>query len=266
MTKNMAKETKMEACMFEPVSPDHAVSPAIVLKGHLKGEGDGPWHAHLKAELLCSGDRVVTVITEEGMWVTPPQKAVWILPGVKHMINCPTSFTLLALYCVPELAPRREKCCVVTMDALMRELMEAAAVFGDDYARNGSEARLMTVLLDRLSILPVAPLSLTYPKDERAQKLARLMAADIGGADSITRLASECGLSSRTASRIFIAETGLPPAQWRGQLRILEAMRRLGRGESVTTVALESGYHDVSSFISFFKKSTGQTPARFSKI
>jgi AraC-like DNA-binding protein len=252
--------------MFEPVNPDYSRSPAIVLKGYLKGEGDGPWHAHTKAELLCPSDRVVTVITEEGMWVTPPQRAVWILPGVKHTITCPTSFTLLALYCAPELTPRREKCCVVTMDALMRELMEAAAIFGDGYDQNGPEARLMAVLLDHLGILPVAPLSLTYPKDERAQKLARRMSADISSADSIARLASECGFSARTATRIFIEETGLPPAQWRGQLRILEAMRRLGRGESVTTVALESGYQDASSFISFFKKSTGQTPARFSKI
>jgi AraC-like DNA-binding protein len=40
-------------------------------------------------------------------------------------------------------------------------------------------------------------------------------------------------------------------------------MRQLGEGESVTNVALETGYEDVSSFIAAFKKSTGQTPARF---
>jgi AraC-like DNA-binding protein len=121
----------------------------------------------------------------------------------------------------------------------------------------------MAVLLDRLRILPAAPLSLAYPKDVRAQNLARLMTATPASQDSLAQLASSCGISTRTATRIFIEETGIPPAKWRRQFRLLEAMRQLGEGESVTNVALETGYEDVSSFIAAFKKSTGRTPARF---
>jgi AraC-like DNA-binding protein len=38
---------------------------------------------------------------------------------------------------------------------------------------------------------------------------------------------------------------------------------RLGAGASVTQVALEVGYSDVSSFIAVFKDALGETPARF---
>jgi AraC-like DNA-binding protein len=38
---------------------------------------------------------------------------------------------------------------------------------------------------------------------------------------------------------------------------------RLGAGESVSTVALDVGYEDVSSFIAVFKSALGETPARY---
>jgi AraC-like DNA-binding protein len=37
----------------------------------------------------------------------------------------------------------------------------------------------------------------------------------------------------------------------------------LGAGDSVTRVALEVGYGDVSSFIAVFKAAMGDTPARY---
>jgi AraC-like DNA-binding protein len=51
--------------------------------------------------------------------------------------------------------------------------------------------------------------------------------------------------------------------RWRQQLRLLAALELLGAGESVTRVAFEVGYEDVSSFISAFKGAMGETPARY---
>jgi AraC-like DNA-binding protein len=43
----------------------------------------------------------------------------------------------------------------------------------------------------------------------------------------------------------------------------LEALKRLGMKESVTTVAIELGYDSPSAFISMFKKALGKTPGQY---
>lgn len=72
-------------------------------------------------------------------------------------------------------------------------------------------------------------------------------------------------MTVRTAARRFVAETGMPFGRWRQQLRLLAALERLGAGESVTSVALDVGYEDVSAFIAAFKAAMGETPARYFK-
>ncbi|MGD9313458.1 MAG: helix-turn-helix domain-containing protein, partial [Desulfobacterales bacterium] len=63
--------------------------------------------------------------------------------------------------------------------------------------------------------------------------------------------------------RHFRTETGMTFGQWRQQIRILEALKRLGMKESVTTVAIELGYDSPSAFISMFKKALGKTPGQY---
>jgi AraC-like DNA-binding protein len=46
-------------------------------------------------------------------------------------------------------------------------------------------------------------------------------------------------------------------------LRLLHALRLLAAGESVTNVALESGYDSPSAFISMFRRELGTTPSRY---
>ena len=74
------------------------------------------------------------------------------------------------------------------------------------------------------------------------------------------------GATGRTLARRFQLEIGMSFGQWRQQVRIMEALRRLGMNESVTTVAIELGYDSPSAFISMFKRSLGQTPGRYFKL
>jgi AraC-like DNA-binding protein len=57
----------------------------------------------------------------------------------------------------------------------------------------------------------------------------------------------------------------MPFNQWRQRLRLIQALRLLANGESVTSVALESGYDSTSAFIAMFKKEVGTTPSRYYK-
>jgi AraC-like DNA-binding protein len=75
-----------------------------------------------------------------------------------------------------------------------------------------------------------------------------------------TVLARQCGLSSRTLERLFRAETGMRFGLWRQKAKLLESVRLLVQGGSVTDAALESGYSSVSAYIAAFKQTFGCTP------
>jgi AraC-like DNA-binding protein len=76
-------------------------------------------------------------------------------------------------------------------------------------------------------------------------------------------LAAHAGASRRTLERLFVAETGMPIARWRRQLRLLQALQLLGAGQSVTHVAHMVGYATPSAFTAMFRAELGGTPAQY---
>jgi AraC-like DNA-binding protein len=170
---------------------------------------------------------------------------------------------LRALYAEPLRVDMPSACTVVAVDTLVDELLRKAASFGPDYAREGPEARLMVVIMDRVPLLATAPLHLPQPTDPRLTRIAEALLADPGDTTTLEQWAGVMGATTRTIARLFLKDTGLTFVQWRQQRRLLAGLERLGAGDSVTRVALEVGYGDVSSFIAVFKAAMGDTPARY---
>lgn len=221
------------------------------------------WHSHDASQLAYTSEGVMTVQTETGVWVVPPQRAVWIPGGQRHAISARRPCRMQALYADPGIVGISADCCVVFIDPLTRELLVEAASFPDRYAQDGPEARLMQVILDRLSRSEAEPLSIPRPRDERLRRLCDLLQADVADERTLDELASEVGMTSRTAARLFRKETTLTFARWRQQIRLLSALELLGEGSSVAHVAHAVGYRDVSSFIAMFRQALGTSPARY---
>ncbi|APR39742.1 AraC family transcriptional regulator [Paraburkholderia sp. SOS3] len=224
---------------------------------------DKPWNAEHRAQFVQVSEGVLTVCTDGGLWVVPPHHAVWLLPGAPHRATSLTPVVTRTLYADADAVPVPAQNVVVSVDPLVDELLLAAAQSGDDYPPDGPEARLIDVIVDRLPLLAVAPLSLHYPRDRRILRIAEALSAHPAQSGVLEELAAGAGVTARTAARLFVKETGLTFGQWRQQLRLLVALERLGAGASVTRVALDVGYNDVSSFIAVFKDSLGETPARY---
>jgi AraC-like DNA-binding protein len=249
------------------IDPDAAPRLAFVLASKLEAT-KGSWHAHRRAQLVHAAEGVITVSTAAGRWVAPPQRAVWVPPSMKHAVASSRPFKLLTLYVEPSLVisqlpdvPR-----VVAVDRLVEELLGAAAAFGPAYPAEGAEARLVRVILDRLPLLAVAPLlHLPEPTSPALKRITSALAKDPADKRTLDEWARAVGMTVRTAARGFVRETSLSFGRWRQQLRLLVALERLGAGASVTSVAFDVGYDDVSSFIAAFKSATGETPARYFK-
>jgi AraC-like DNA-binding protein len=123
----------------------------------------------------------------------------------------------------------------------------------------------MNVILDLIQSLRVSPLDLPIPIDARLRKIFHHLTEKPADNRTLADWGNKVGASDRTLARLFRSETGMSFRQWRQQVRILEALRRLGREEAVTTVALELGYESPSAFIAMFRKALGETPGKYFK-
>jgi AraC-like DNA-binding protein len=107
-----------------------------------------------------------------------------------------------------------------------------------------------------------SPLALPMPRDERAATLAQCVLAQPMNEEPVDELAGRHGLARRTLERRFRDETGLSFGMWRQMARLLDSIRLLAEGKSLTDAALDCGYSSVSAFIAAFKSTFGYTPGR----
>ena len=155
------------------------------------------------------------------------------------------------------------ECCVVHISPFLRELIGHVVGIGMLDKTVPEHFRLIGVVVDQLAEIPTVPLRLPMPRDRRAGKVAEQLRRNPGDPRPLDQIARGAGASKRTIERLFRAETGLTMGQWRRQLRLLSALKRLAGGEAVTNVALGVGYESPSAFIAMFKSALGTTPSRY---
>jgi AraC-like DNA-binding protein len=238
--------------------------PVLSLDWSAEGPHNVAGHVHPRAQIIYQRTGVYRVNTAQGNWVVPPSQAIWIPSMVYHETFTNNSASALMLF-----VDRRytgvlpQECMVVGVSSLLSELFIRAAKYGNDYPPSGREARLVQVMLDEFGGLQPAPLNLPLAADNRVRRILDLLIAEPGENRGIDQLALACGASSRTLSRLFRKETGMTFIEWRKRLRLLEAIDRLGQGQSTTQVAFDMGYGSSSAFIAMFRRTLGAPPGRY---
>ena len=220
-------------------------------------------HTHAAHQLLFASSGAMTVTGDRTSWMIPPGRAVLIPAGIPHSIRMWGEVAMRSLY-FPVNAPApvfdANTCRVISVSPLLRELILRVAEMAALDSRVAVEARLMSVLMDELERAHIEPLLLPLPSDSRALKAADCVMKNPADGATAEALARDCGLSARTLERLFRAETGMRFGLWRQKARLLESVRVLVEGGSVTDAALESGYSSVSAYIAAFKQTFGCTP------
>ncbi|WP_248795521.1 AraC family transcriptional regulator [Pseudomonas sp. MWU13-2105] len=244
---------------------DHIPRLVYALNASLVSEGwEQAKHRHRKAQLLYSVRGILNCEVEDGVWIVPPQCAVWIPGGMLHASRGSGETECYCLFIEPEaIANLPGFCCTIAVSPLLRELILRAASFPQLYAEQGRETRLVAALLDELCEAPVEDLHLPMPRDRRLRQLAEQLLAEPSAKVPMSEWATRIGMSERSMSRLLLQETGVSFGRWRRQLHIILSLRRLTRGESVQAVALDLGYESSSGFVTMFRKAVGKPPARY---
>ena len=257
--------------MYKPddghVDPDLVPRPVMAVGATTVTGPDGmelDAHHHRKAQLMYMARGVLTCEVSQGLWIVPPQCAVWIPGGTRHSVKGVGAIEVYCLFVEPASAPTLpDACCTVSVSPLLRELLLRCARFPTLYPVKGAESRLVTVLLDELAAAPVEKLHLPMPSDGGLRRIADWMTADPADRATVHEWAKRIGVSDRTLSRLVLQETGMSFGRWRQQLHIILALQWLSQGASVQSVATDLGYESASSFVIMFRKALGTSPARY---
>ncbi|MGE0387296.1 MAG: helix-turn-helix domain-containing protein [Gammaproteobacteria bacterium] len=240
------------------------LGPVVAVAAGFEADDRVHPHWHDRAQLVYAESGAMTVRTDEGYWVVPPRRAVWVPAMKKHSFRMVTRVEMLTLYIEPALQPAQlDRCCVIQVSPLLHELVLRVLAFQERYDAHRREGRLVAVLIDEIEVAPTAPLHVPFPRDARLVKIARQIDAEPGDTRTLADWALNAGASERTLARRFVADTGMPFARWRQQVRLLKALQLLASGSPVTRVAADLGYESTSAFIAMFRKSLGSTPSRY---
>jgi AraC-like DNA-binding protein len=222
------------------------------------------WHRHYRGQFYCIESGLVHARTAHGSWLLPPHRAGWMPPGELHTVSLSGPMSGWGVFIAPEAcAGLPERTCVLGVNELMRALVRRASSWGRCERLDAEQERVTAVLLDEIRRAPHEPLSLPMPVDRRLQRIAQAVLDQPHDNRALEDWAARAGLSARSLSRLFRAETALSFAQWRQQARLCRALEHLADGEPVAAVAERLGYANASAFIAMFRRAYGHSPARY---
>lgn len=244
---------------------DSVSRPVVALSARsVTKDWESATHQHHKAQLIYSVRGILTCEVKGGIWIVPPQCAIWIPGDLPHSARGSGETECHCLFVDPDAAPNLPRaCCTISVSPLLRELLVKVVGFPELYAPGGRQDRLIAALLDELGEAPVEELHLPMPRDPRLRRLVEMMLTDPTDKTSKAAWAQRIGMSERSMSRLLLNEIGISFRRWRHQLHVILALQRMAKGENVQTVALELGYESASGFVTMFRKAVGMPPARY---
>jgi len=254
----MTRETRtLPALAAGPVE-----MPFVILGWSETIAHDTTWNAHSHPfhELLWNERGTSTAVVGPRVWTVTPSLGLWMPAGVLHSGSaiagtlCRASFfgfgTMTSLSDTPV---------AVEITPLLRLLLERLA---DTALPDASRTVTEAMVLDVLTPSP-HELLLQMPTSDLLRPIADAVQEDPGDQRTLSDWAARLGVSRRTVTRAFNAETGTSFARWVAAVRVQHAVGLLTRGWEVEAVAEKVGYHSASAFGAAFRRTTGLTPGAF---
>ncbi|MBE7211090.1 MAG: helix-turn-helix domain-containing protein, partial [Gluconacetobacter diazotrophicus] len=172
-----------------------------------------------------------------------------------------------SLYLRPDALPGMPgDCTVLAMTPLVRSMIAEVTLLPRPPVPQSEVPRDLTLemlLLHELPRLDAVPLAVPLPATPALRALCEGFVRQPVPRLRIEDWAEELGISRRSFTRRFRAETGLSLAEWRQRASVMAALPRLLAGVPVTEVALDLGYETPAAFGTMFRRVMGESPGRY---
>lgn len=237
----------------------HDVLESVLIETPARPPGGTTWpsHRHADHELLSSVVGTLTVTTDDAVVVVPRGAAFWLPADCPHEVHAGAGSTMRCTWFAHEALPDAlQTPAVVQTTPLLEDVLRHVS------SQTGARRRTGEAFAVDLLALDARPDDgLPRPTSAWLRRVTDQVVADPADTRSVERWATACAVSTRTFTRSFTAETGLPFATWRTRLRMQTAVAALGEGRSVASVARSVGFTSASAFTATFRRETGVTPS-----
>ncbi|WP_057832037.1 AraC family transcriptional regulator [Colwellia sp. TT2012] len=221
-------------------------------------------HTHPWSQLSYSCIGVMHIETDAGIFVIPPEQALWLPPGIAHQHFCKNKVSYRSLYIDPVLSEvLGNKVRPLTVDPLLKSLILEISSWPEDYKETAQTQRFILVLLDRLAMAKSNPLFMPTIQDKRLLPIIETLNQEPANKLTIEQWSLKVGASSRTLNRLFNQNYGMGFSKWKQKLRILKSLELLNSNTPLVDIAFELGYESTSAFITGFKKQLGCPPKKY---
>jgi AraC-like DNA-binding protein len=219
-------------------------------------------HSHPRVQLLYAVTGVMRINTPGTAYTVPPSLALVLPADTPHSVRMDGPVAMRALFLREDAAARVSYTGVITVSALLREVILATCAEPVEWILGGRGHHLTELALDEITRATSLPLGLPLPRDPRLCRVVSILADSPDDPRDLDELALVDGASSRTLARLFRAETGLSFRQWRLQARMTEALRVLTSGATPARAAAIAGYASQPAFGAAFRSLFGITPGQ----
>jgi AraC-like DNA-binding protein/uncharacterized membrane protein len=261
---------------------------------HLDAQREIAPHSHPWAQVAISVSGVARVTAGDATYLVPGWRAVWIPPGIEHMVAAVEAAELRTLYIHADAMPHWQACRVIEVSPLLRELVLQMDVTMDadvgppvaayrarppegaspglgrpgaglaaDSARIEREHLMGRLVLHELQRAAPVRLGIELPHDKRLRALCEAVIAEPTRHATLADWARESGASTRTVARLFRQQLATSFGPWRQQVLLARALTLAAQGKPMGVIAADLGYASASAFTAMVRRSVGAPPGRF---
>ncbi|MBS7779837.1 helix-turn-helix transcriptional regulator [Acidovorax sp. CCYZU-2555] len=235
-------------------------------------------HSHPWAQMAISMGGVIRLSMDHATYIVPPNRAVWVPPGLPHAVTMVETARLYTLYFLPARdgagapaewmeQPAWQQCRVLQVSELLRALVQELSTDSDAGPPLSPQAlqrehHLSALVCDELRRAHDMRLGIVMPRDKRLQHLCEAVLEQPTRHASLQEWALDTGASLRTVARLFHSELGCTFTQWRQQVVLAHAVALAARQMPIAHIAAELNYTP-SAFSAMVRRSVGMTAAAF---
>ena len=223
-------------------------------------------HSNLWGDFNLSLNGTLELKVADQTYLSPPSYGLWIPPQTEHCCTA-VDDQLTHYICIrihPDLCRSlAQETKTLNIRPFLRQTIEEIL----DQQKQGIPshtyyAHLLQLLLDQIQNSSCYEHYLPQSNHPILKPILQDLSDPMYFAKSLHEILNTFQITERHALRLCQEQLKLPLSEWRNRAKVIYAISLLQRGYSVKKIGLELGYQHSSSFIEFFKRYTGQTPAQ----
>ena len=219
-------------------------------------------HCCLWGDFNFSLDGILQLQIGDALYLAPPNYGLWLPPQTEHssiaIDQQITHFICIRIH--PYLANKlsQQTQTLVTrpfFHALVKEALRIQHSHPQQYQH------LLQVIYDQICMADCYDHYLPQTSHPVLQPILAQLNDVSNFQYSIQQILAEFRISERHLLRLSQQELKLPISEWRNRAKIIHAVCLLKQGQSIKQIAYLLGFRHSSSFIAFFRRYLGKTPA-----